>query len=480
MGIRNLNKLLQSKCSTALKSITFGDLAGKKIAIDASIYMYRFMGENALLENLYLMISLFRHNNIHPIFVFDGKPPVEKATVIETRKKNKQIAEKEYKELEAAIPTVKDDAEKQEMKQAMDALKKKFIRIKDSDISLVKKLLSAYGVCYMDAHGEADVLCSVLCLKHKVYACVSEDMDLFVYGCPRVIRYMSLLNQTAIIYDMKKILECLDMTMDDFRGICVFSGTDYNTGGIKSLYNTLDYYKQYRAAMREAAMREAAMRELNGNGGNINGNIIVNGNEGDTRNNSNIYDVSGGALEFYEWIDKNVKGIKNVYDLYSVYQMFVLVNNDDISQLYSHELKKLNVCNSPVINKKSIIQIMTKEDFIFVDDVEDGVNKSCAVIAKIKEIKEQPVAAAVTTPTITNKDDDWNEFILGRGKGIDTQRRGHKYSFRGRGARKINSKTIDTLQDGNDVSKFQFIDDDDDADNADDAIECVASASASA
>ena len=466
MGIRNLNKLLQSKCSTALKSITFGDLAGKKIAIDASIYMYRFMGENALLENLYLMISLFRHNNIHPIFVFDGKPPVEKATVIETRKKNKQIAEKEYKELEAAIPTVKDDAEKQEMKQAMDALKKKFIRIKDSDISLVKRLLNAYGVCYMDAHGEADVLCSVLCLKHKVYACVSEDMYLFVYGCPRVIRYMSLLNQTAIIYDMKKILECLDMTMDDFRGICVFSGTDYNTGGVKSLYNTLDYYKQYRAAMRE-------LNGNGGNGGNINGNININGNEGDTRNNNNIYDASGGALEFYEWIDKNVKGIKNVYDLYSVYQMFVLVNNDDISQLYSHELKKLNICNSQVINKKSIIQIMTKEDFIFVDDVEDGVNKSCAVIAKIKEIKEQPVAAAVTITTITNKDDDWNEFILGRGKGIDTQRRGHKYSFRGRGARKINSKTIDTLQDGTDVSKFQFIDNDDDADDAD---ECVADA----
>jgi len=465
MGIRNLNKLLQSKCSAALKSITFGDLAGKKIAIDASIYMYRFMGENALLENLYLMISLFRHNNIHPIFVFDGKPPVEKATVIETRKKNKQIAEKEYKELEAAIPTVKDDVEKQEMKQAMDALKKKFIRIKDSDISLVKKLLTAYGVCYMDAHGEADVLCSVLCLKHKVYACVSEDMDLFVYGCPRVIRYMSLLNQTAIIYDMKKILECLDMTMDDFRGICVFSGTDYNTGGIKSLYNTLDYYKQYRAAMRElngTNVNGNGTNGTNGNGTGING-TNVNGNEGDTRNNNNnIYDVSGGALEFYEWIDKNVKGIKNVYDLYSVYQMFVLVNNDDISQLYSHELKKLNVCNSPVINKKSIIQIMTKEDFIFIDDVEDGVNKSCAVIAKIKE---QPAAAV----TQMNKDDDWNEFILGRGKGIDAQRRGHKYSFRGRGARKINTKsldTLDTLQDGNDVYNFQFIDDDDDDDDA--------------
>ena len=33
-------------------------LQNKKICIDTSIYLYRFVGDNALLENFYLMISI--------------------------------------------------------------------------------------------------------------------------------------------------------------------------------------------------------------------------------------------------------------------------------------------------------------------------------------------------------------------------------------------------------------------------------------
>ena len=91
----------------------------------------------------------------------------------------------------------------------MDNLKKKFIRVKQSDIQNVKQLMIAYGVSYIDADGEADELCASLVLKNKVYACLSEDMDLFVYGCPRVLRYLSLLNKTVIMYNTKEILTLL-------------------------------------------------------------------------------------------------------------------------------------------------------------------------------------------------------------------------------------------------------------------------------
>ena len=78
MGIRALNKFLQAKCKSSIKSIPLSELSGKKIAVDISIYLYKYISDNALLENLYLMISLFRTNNITPIFIFDGKPPTEK------------------------------------------------------------------------------------------------------------------------------------------------------------------------------------------------------------------------------------------------------------------------------------------------------------------------------------------------------------------------------------------------------------------
>lgn len=87
MGIRALNKFLQAKCKSSIKSIHLSELSGKKIAVDISIYLYKYISENALLENLYLMISIFRENNIIPIFIFDGKPPTEKNDTIASRKK---------------------------------------------------------------------------------------------------------------------------------------------------------------------------------------------------------------------------------------------------------------------------------------------------------------------------------------------------------------------------------------------------------
>ena len=81
-------------------------------------------------------------------------------------------------------------------------------------------------------------------------ACLSEDMDMFVYGCPRVIRYLSLLNHTAVIYDMKGILENLGITQKELREICVLSGTDYNSLNDESknsptIYTTLNYFKKF-------------------------------------------------------------------------------------------------------------------------------------------------------------------------------------------------------------------------------------------
>jgi hypothetical protein len=119
-----------------------------------------------------------------------------------------------------------DYDEKQELINNMDLLKKKFVRISKNDIENVKHLMRVYGATYYDAPGEADELCAMLTIKGKVWACLSEDMDMFVYGCPRVIRYFSLLNHTIVLYDMKEILDKLGFTQKELREICILSGTD--------------------------------------------------------------------------------------------------------------------------------------------------------------------------------------------------------------------------------------------------------------
>ena len=99
MGIKNLNKFLKENAKESIKLGHVSELSGKRIAVDISIYMYKFASEDTLIENIYLMLSIFRYYNVIPIFVFDGKPPTEKKELLQKRREDKKEAEAEYKEL---------------------------------------------------------------------------------------------------------------------------------------------------------------------------------------------------------------------------------------------------------------------------------------------------------------------------------------------------------------------------------------------
>lgn len=322
MGIRHLNRFLKDNASPSIKLCNLSELSGKKIAVDISIYMYRFASNNTLIENIYLMLSVFRHYNIIPIFIFDGKPPPEKHELLRKRKEDKREAENEYNKLKNTLEINKDmdDSDKQEIIYNMDILKKKFVSINKNDIENVKMLIRSYGATYYDAPGEADELCAMLNIKNKVWASLSEDMDMFVYGCPRVIRYFSLLNHTAIVYDVKGILNNLGISQKELREICVLSGTDYNLecdDTKNSLNNTLKLFKKYHK--------------------------------------------SKSKVGFYEWLNKDNNFIKDYDLLLKIYNMFELNNRFDIKIF-----EKIKIINGPII-KNEIINILKTDGFIFTN-----------------------------------------------------------------------------------------------------------------
>lgn len=320
MGIRHLNRFLKENASKSINLCKLSELSGKKIAVDISIYLYRFASENNLIENIYLMISIFRHYNIIPVFVFDGKPPPEKRELLEKRKQDKQIAEYEYLQLKTSLSNNDlDESDKQEMVAQMDALKKKFVTVNATDIENVKYLINYCGVTYYDAQGEADELCAMLTIKEKVWACLSEDMDMFVYGCPRVIRYLSLLHHTAVVYDVTNILSNLGITQKELREICVLSGTDYNVDNTRhnSLSNVLKLFKKYHKL------------QLN--------------------------------ISFYEWLREHYKNVIQNYDsLSKIYNMFDL--NQRFADLKVIETMKIE--NGSVM-KDELQIILQKDGFLF-------------------------------------------------------------------------------------------------------------------
>ena len=307
MGIKHLNSYLKKHCSKGINKISLKKLSGKKIAIDTSIYLYRFIAENALIENFKLMISIFRDLNITPLFVFDGKPPKEKYELLKERKNDKYIAENKYNQLREQLEKYKEDKnindiEIKKIKQDMKLLKRQFIRIRHTDIENVKNLIKTMGVSYIDAIGESDKLCAKLVSKNKVFACLSEDMDLFVYGCDIVLKYINLYNKTIVIYNIRHILLELNFTLHDFKHICIISGTDYNSNynSKYNLFKTIEYFKSYK---------------------NYN-----------TNNNT-----------FYEWLDKNTDYIIDLHKLNNILSIFNLLNMPEYKQYESIEIKNINI-----------------------------------------------------------------------------------------------------------------------------------------
>lgn len=243
MGIPHLNRFLMNNCSNqSIGKKHLSSFAGKVVVVDASIYMYKFSANNMLIENMYHLLSVFKYHRIVLIFVFDGKPPDEKRDVLEQRFVDKQIAEKKYNELKQSLSNSEADAE---ILSEMERLKKQFIRIRKEDIFAVKNLLSTCGVSYYDAPGEADQLCAKMVLNRDAWACLSDDMDMFVYGCTRVMRYVSLMNHTVVFYNVIGILRELEMSMSHFREILVLSGTDYNHD-LSESSKLVDLMKQYQ------------------------------------------------------------------------------------------------------------------------------------------------------------------------------------------------------------------------------------------
>ena len=53
MGIKHLNRFLYDNCTKkSIKKIHLRQLAHKVLAIDTSIYLYKYSSEDALLENM--------------------------------------------------------------------------------------------------------------------------------------------------------------------------------------------------------------------------------------------------------------------------------------------------------------------------------------------------------------------------------------------------------------------------------------------
>ena len=233
MGIKGLTTLIKTSAPSAIQTQNLHHLTGKKVAIDASLFMYKMLinmrnaNQSYLTSNngkvvshitgLFYKTANYLALNITPIYVFDGKPPSNKSDIIKIRK-----------ERVAASKLAMEQATSEEDK---NNLEKQTIRLTKEHVDDIKQLLELMGVSYVQAHGEAEAYASEMCRKGMVDYVVTEDMDTLAFGCPRMIRTCldkSIKRKDIIsIIDLDVVLQGFELTYDEFVDLCILCGCDY-------------------------------------------------------------------------------------------------------------------------------------------------------------------------------------------------------------------------------------------------------------
>jgi flap endonuclease-1 len=228
MGIKNLTSFLQEHCPTSIRKINLNELNGKKTAIDVSIFLYRFKYKaNRLIPKFLEQINRLRVNNITPIYIFDGIPGEEKKEVIVSRQNKLKEKKVLMDNLKKEIDETDDLEQKNKLKQTLYKLDNKTIHVTKEDVLQIKYMFDLLNIKYIQAIGEADLLCSKMCSTGKVDFVITEDMDILTSGSNLLLRDFNIYNNNATLFDLNEILNKLEISYEKFVDLCIMLGCDY-------------------------------------------------------------------------------------------------------------------------------------------------------------------------------------------------------------------------------------------------------------
>lgn len=262
MGIKGIKQVIKKHAPDAITELDISQLKNKKVAIDSSIFLYRFRysfsGDNFhILGFLYKIIELLQANII-PVFVFDGKPPDAKKETLakrsDTRAKSKErlselngqksklIEEVDWNQ-ESIDEFIDSGSDSEAVDQEKLDRKKKIKEIKklDQEISKIEKntlyvgknhslevieLLKFIGIPFFEAPGEAEESCAFLQKTGQVDYILTEDTDSLTFGSKSVL-FLTKDKNTFNLCTLAKVLEQMEITFESFVDLCILCGCDY-------------------------------------------------------------------------------------------------------------------------------------------------------------------------------------------------------------------------------------------------------------
>ncbi|WP_229572507.1 flap endonuclease-1 [Saccharolobus caldissimus] len=263
------------------REISFAEIKGKKVSIDAYNALYQFLAAIRQPDGTPLMDSQGRitshlsglfyrtinilEEGIIPIYVFDGKPPEEKRAELERRKKIKEEAEKK-------LEKAKVEGKVEDMRKYSQAA----IKLTNEMVDESKKLLENMGIPVIQAPSEGEAEAAYLNLIGITWASASQDYDSILFGAKRLIRNLTITGKrklpnkdvyveiTPEIVETDLLLKKLGITREQLIDIAILIGTDYNPGGIKGIgpERALKIIKKYGKIEKAIEYGEIPKRDI--------------------------------------------------------------------------------------------------------------------------------------------------------------------------------------------------------------------------
>jgi len=232
------------------KEISFAEMKGKTIAVDAFNAIYQFLSSVRQPDGTPLMDSsgsvtshlsgLFYRNiallseGINLIYVFDGKYHVLKDKTHQLRNEAKEVMAEKYEE-----------AVDEEDIESMGKYAKGLSRLNADMISESKELLEAMGIAVVQAPGEGEMQAAELVKSGQAWAVGSQDYDALVVGATRLIQNLTLARKrktvSGFVYiapemiEFESVINQLGITGDQLICLAILVGTDFNPGGVRGI-----------------------------------------------------------------------------------------------------------------------------------------------------------------------------------------------------------------------------------------------------
>jgi flap endonuclease-1 len=233
------------------KELDISDLKGKVLCVDAFNTLYQFLSTvrqpdgTPLMDNkkritshlsgiFYRNVSLLEEG-IKLIYVFDGEAPELKTKTWQKRGEARDIARDKY-----------EHAKDEEDLAGMRKYGSQLVRLNSEMIEESKKLLEAMGIAVVQAPSEGESEAAYLCrVKEGVYAAASQDYDSLLFGAPRLVRNLTLARKRKTvsgwvevkpeIIELEKVLNTLEINLDQLICLGILVGTDYNPKGVPGI-----------------------------------------------------------------------------------------------------------------------------------------------------------------------------------------------------------------------------------------------------